>query len=497
MHAQPLTLVIFGASGDLAARKLIPALYQLHHKRLLPDPIRILGIGRTELDSVTYRERLRPWIADKGPTEDVEHFLWHNEYRSMSTRDPDAYRPLAEDLLRAGMQEGYGRDMLFYLAVPPNMYEVIADGLARNGFGRDYHGTARLIVEKPFGSDLDSARALNAHLRERYREEQILRIDHYLGKETVQNVLVTRFSNGVFEPLWNRHYIQRVELTAAESLGVERRGGYYDQSGALRDMVQNHMMQLLGFLMMEPPASFAADAIRTEVAKVFQAIRPIPAEEVVTRAVRGQYVASLTDRGAVPGYREEGGVDPDSRTETYAALRLNIDNFRWGGVPVVIRTGKRLPARATEAVVRFRPTPHRLFAQGRPNELIIRIQPDEGILLNVDMKVPGAGFGVQTVGMDFHYADIAGTRLADAYERLLYDAMLGDTTLFARADAVEASWEVVDPVLQAWRHDDAIPLHGYPAGSWGPRAATALLGSGAEWRDPCPQLDREGAHCEL
>ena len=358
-----------------------------------------------------------------------------------------------------------------------------------------------MIVEKPFGIDLESAQQLNINLLKYFDEDQIYRIDHYLGKESVQNMLVTRFANGIFEPLWNRNFIERVEITSAESIGVEDRGGYYEQSGALRDMLQNHLLQLVGFVTMEPPVVMKADAIRNEIVKVFQSLRPIAEKDVPEYVIRGQYISSTINGQKVNGYRNESKVDPQSRTETFVAMKFFIDNWRWGGVPFYVRTGKRLPASVTEIVIHFRQVPHHLFTNGElpgpfNNHLVIRIQPDEGILLKFRMKTPGAGFQVQTVNMDFHYSDLADVRLPSAYERLLLDCMQGDATLYARGDAVEEAWRFVQPVLNSWKENPDIPVFGYPAGTWGPETADNLIADG-EWRFPCKNLSNDGTWCEL
>ena len=331
-----------------------------------------------------------------------------------------------------------------------------------------------------------------------FNEEQIYRIDHYLGKETVQNMLVTRFSNGILEPLWNRRYIERVEITSAESLGVESRGGYYDQSGALRDMLQNHLLQLVGFVAMEPPVVIEADAIRNEIMKVFQSIRPIKENEVKDFVIRGQYIESKIKNEMVKGYRQEKGVNPNSRTETFVGLKFFIDNWRWSGVPFYIRTGKKLPTRVTEIVIQFKSVPHHLFNDDNEgkNQLIIRIQPDEGILLKIGMKTPGAGFKVKTVNMDFHYSDLADIHVPAAYERLLLDCMQGDATLYARGDSVEEAWKFVQPILNAWQNHNDIPVFGYPAGTWGPEDSDKLI-PGEGWRYPCKNLTDDGLYCEL
>jgi glucose-6-phosphate 1-dehydrogenase len=359
-----------------------------------------------------------------------------------------------------------------------------------------------LIIEKPFGYDLNSGKELNRRLHEMVSEEQIYRIDHYLGKETVQNVLVTRFANGIFEPLWNRNYIHRVEITSAESIGVEERGGYYDSAGALRDMVQNHLLQMAGMTAMEPPSSLEPDAIRNEILKVFQSLQPINEADVPKQVIRGQYTGSTIRGDCVTGYRYEKGVAHDSKTETFVAIKFFINNWRWGGVPFYIRTGKRLPTRVTEIVIHFKKSPHHLFQRENAalssNQLIIRIQPDEGILLKFDMKEPGSGFNVKNVNMDFHYSDLANIRVPSAYERLLYDVMIGDSTLFSRDDEVETAWKFIQPIQTAWATNNNIKIYGYPAGTWGPSVSNDLIdGCGLTWRYPCKNLSDDGLYCEL
>jgi len=391
---------------------------------------------------------------------------------------------------------------IFYLSTPPSLYEVIPQNLAQRHLNKEEDGWKRLIIEKPFGYGLESAMDLNSKLQISWGEEQIYRIDHYLGKETVQNVLVTRFSNGIFEPLWNRNYVHHVEITSAESIGVEKRGGYYESSGALRDMIQNHLLQLVGLIAMEPPSSNDSNSIRNETVKVFQSLRPISEKEVISSVIRGQYLASTIRDEKVKGYREEEGVDPNSKTETYAALKFYIDNWRWGSVPFYIRTGKRLPTRVTEAVIHFKPTPHYLFSRkdlcDSCNQLVIRIQPDEGILFKFGMKSPGAGFEVENVNMDFHYSDLSNQRIPAAYERLLHDCMIGDSTLYARGDAVMAAWKFLSPVLNAWKNDSTVPVYGYPSGTWGPEKADDLIEEhDMTWRYPCKNLEGDGVYCEL
>jgi glucose-6-phosphate 1-dehydrogenase len=362
----------------------------------------------------------------------------------------------------------------------------------------------RIIIEKPFGLDLDSAIELNSDLLKVITEDQIYRIDHYLGKETVQNILVTRFSNGIYEPLWNRNYIDHVEITSAESNGVGDRGGYYENSGAMRDMLQNHLLQLVALIAMEPPSEINSTTIRNEMLKVFQSLRQIEYKTLENQVIRGQYLRSRVKGEQMKAYRDEAGVSEDSRTETFVALKLFIDNWRWGGVPFYIRTGKRLPTKVTEVVIHFKPSPHTLFCSGgeeylSSNQLVIRIQPDEGILLKFGMKVPGAGYNVHNVNMDFHYKDLMDGKLPEAYERLLLDCMQGDSTLYARGDAVVAAWKFVDPILRRWNEDKDFPLHGYPGGTWGPEQADALIEGGEKqtWRYPCKNLSDDGLYCEL
>jgi glucose-6-phosphate 1-dehydrogenase len=382
------------------------------------------------------------------------------------------------------------------------MYETISENLSKAGLADQSEGFRRFVIEKPFGYDLNSGRELNRKLHELISEDQIYRIDHYLGKETVQNVLVTRFANGIFEPLWNRNFVHRVEITSAESIGVEERGGYYDAAGALRDMVQNHLLQMVGLTAMEPPSSLDPDAIRNEVLKVFQSLQPIREADVPRQVLRGQYTGSTVRGEFITGYRDEKGVTPDSRTETFVAIKFFIDNWRWGGVPFYMRTGKRLPTRVTEIVIHFKRTPHRLFQRETgiqsSNQLIIRIQPDEGILMKFDMKEPGSGFNVKNVNMDFHYRDLADVRVPSAYERLLYDVMIGDSTLFSRDDEVEMAWKFIEPIQKAWANNPGIKIYGYPAGTWGPSVSNDLIeGCGITWRYPCKNLTDDGLYCEL
>ncbi len=490
-------LVIFGASGDLTKRKLIPALFQLYIQNLLPDKFAVLGASRSSLSDVDFRKRVDEFLPDN---EQVAEFKEKLYYQTVQNNSAEDFIPLKERLVQLSNKLQIEANYIFYLSTPPSLYGVIPKYLAEIGLSKSEKYFRRLIVEKPFGTNLSTAQELNRQLLYYFNEDQIYRIDHYLGKETVQNMLVTRFSNGIFEPLWNRRYIDRVEITSAESLGVEGRGGYYDHSGAMRDMLQNHLLQLVGFVAMESPVVIEANAIRNEILKVFQSIRPIKENEVNRYVIRGQYTQSNIGGKTVPGYREEAGVDKHSRTETFVALKFFIDNWRWAGVPFFIRTGKKLPTRVTEVVIHFKQVPLNLFGQSTfehsNNQLIIRIQPDEGILLKFGMKTPGAGFNVQNVNMDFHYSDLADAKVPAAYERLLLDCMQGDATLYSRGDAVEAAWKFVQPILNAWESNPEIPIYGYPAGTWGPEDSDKLIGKG-QWRYPCKNLTNDGLYCEL
>lgn len=497
--------VIFGASGDLAKRKLIPALYSLYVNQQVPDNFVVLGVSRTPYSDIAYREKMKEALIEFneiGDTRKIDAFIEKLFYQPLNYDNRQDYFNLKERLNQLQEEKEIPRNAVFYLSTPPKLYGEVPVHLAKVGLNLEDDGWKRLIIEKPFGYDLESALKLKDILLKNWNENQLYRIDHYLGKETVQNLLVTRFSNGIFEPLWNSKYIHHVEVTSSESLGVEERGGYYDSSGALRDMVQNHLLQVVAFTAMEPPATLEPQAIRNEILKVFQSLRPIKSEEVKNVAMRGQYIASKIKNQKVAGYREEQGVDPNSTTETYAALKFYIDNWRWGGIPFYIRTGKRLPTRVTEVVIHFKSTPHFLFSKQSDcsscNQLVLRIQPDEGILLKFGMKVPGTGFEVQNVNMDFHYSELAHQRIPSAYERLIYDSIKGDSTLFARTEEVIEAWKFVMPVLEAWKNDDSIPVFGYPAGTWGPEHADDLIEEKAmTWRYPCKNLADDGVYCEL
>ena len=500
-------LIIFGASGDLTNRKLIPAIYSLKIQDLLPEKFEIIGVSRKDIDTDGFRDMLKDGITNFSDEADltqksIDDFTKLISYFSLDYSREDDYHRLAEFLSSRIKSNGIAANFIFYLAIPPNIYTIVAENLSKSGLSDQSDGFKRFIFEKPFGYDYYSCTALNKSLHNLFAEEQIYRIDHYLGKETVQNLLVTRFSNGMFEPLWNRNYISHIEITSAESIGVENRGGYYDNSGALRDMVQNHLLQMVGLTAMEPPTSLHPDSIRNEILKVFQSLQTISEGSVAKNVIRGQYTTSRVRGECLPAYRQEKDVDPNSRTETYVAIKFFINNWRWGGVPFYIRTGKRLPTRVTEIVIHFKPTPHFLFHVGdinrSDNQLIIRIQPDEGILLKFGMKEPGAGFNVKSVNMDFHYSDLADIRVPPAYERLISDVMIGDSTLFSRDDIVETAWRFLEPIQLAWASNLDIKIFGYPCGTWGPENANDLLeGREQMWRYPCKNLADDGLYCEL
>ena len=479
-------IVIFGASGDLTHRKLIPALYNLYKIGRLSENFSVLGVARSELNDETFREKMREALIHNEETtpETLDAFCSHLYYQAVNTSDAQDYGKLVPRLDDLHDKYKTCGNTLYYMSTPPSLYGVIPECLAAHGLNTEEYGWKRIIVEKPFGYDEKTAQALDVQIHRFFEEHQIYRIDHYLGKETVQNLLVLRFSNGWFEPLWNRNFIDYVEITGAESIGVEERGGYYDGSGAMRDMFQNHLLQVLAMVAMEPPAIINANSMRDEVAKVMHSLRPLTAEDMEHNLVLGQYTASEINGKMAKGYLEEKGVPADSRTETYIALRCEIENWRWAGVPFYVRTGKRLPARVTEIVIHFKTTPHPVFSQNAPeNKLIIRIQPDEAISMRFGLKKPGAGFEAKEVSMDFRYADLAGAQVLTAYERLLLDAMKGDATLFARTDAVHAAWKFVQPILDYKANGGRI--HEYEAGTWGPVAADKLIAKqGKVWRKP-------------
>ncbi|PWU18746.1 MAG: glucose-6-phosphate dehydrogenase [Candidatus Rokuibacteriota bacterium] len=491
-------LVIFGASGDLTKRKLVPALWSMFQGRVLPEPFAVIGVSRSEMNNEEFRTRMREAIADFARVQPPSQRVWDRFaqalfYYSGDPADPGLYAGLSDYLRHVEQERGTGGNRLFYCATPPSLYPPLVTRLGEAGLNRPPDGTGgwvRIVIEKPFGRDLASASALNHVVASAFAEDQVYRIDHYLGKETVQNVLVFRWANGIFEPLWNRNHVDHVQITVGETIGVEARGAYYEESGALRDMIQNHILQLLCLVAMEPPVTFDADPVRDEKTKVMHAIRPIAASEVDRVAVRGQYGSGFVGSRRVLGYREEKGVSSDSITETYAALRLEVDNWRWAGVPFFLRTGKRLPKRASEIAVQFRRTPHLVFRRNpeilaEPNLLVLRIQPDEGMSLSFGAKLPGPELRIKPVEMDFDYGHAFGGEPPEAYERLLLDAMKGDPTLYARGDWVDIAWELLGPVLEAWADGDPKKFPNYEAGTWGPPEADTLIEmSGRRWRLP-------------
>jgi len=492
----PAAFVLFGATGDLAHRKVVPALFQLWRTNLLPHEFALVGIGRRPLGDDGFRTGLRASVEEHGRAPLTaaawEPFAACISYQRMDFGDPAGYAALADRLDELDRTRGTAANRLFYLATQPSAFAEIIAGLGRAGLDHEVHGGGwrRVVIEKPFGRDTISAIRLNREVAKVFRESQVYRIDHYLGKETVRNLLVFRFGNGIFEPIWNRRYVDHVQITVAESIGVEGRGAFYEEAGATRDILQNHLLQLLSLVAMEPPATFEANALRDEKVKVLRSIAPLgPLEPaaVAPGVVRGQYGPGWVAGAAVPGYRAEPEVDPQSETETFVAVRLTIDDWRWAGVPFYLRAGKRLPKRATEIAVRFRAVPHALFkgtsVDPEPNLLALRIQPDEGILLRFAAKIPGLGLDVRPVNMDFTYGSAFSVDSPDAYETLILDALLGDASLFTRADEVETAWQVVTPILEAWARGRAPDFPNYEAGSWGPAAADALLArDGARWR---------------
>ncbi len=505
-------LVIFGATGDLTQRKLVPSLYDLFCQGRLPKSFAVLGLARSDYSEDQFREMMVEAVCKYSEDcpenrKHVETFVQQFHFLQLDPGGVGHFGDLKKKLEELDKEYQIGGNYIYYLAVPPSVYEPIVRKLGAEKLQKEKscrQSWKRLIIEKPFGYDLESALQLIRNTRKVFREKQIYRIDHYLGKETVQNILVFRFANGIFEPLWNRNYIHHVEITAAEDMGIEGRGKYYESAGALRDMVQNHLLQILGVIAIEAPYSFESTAVRNETVKVFHSLRQYRPEEVSRFVVRGQYTGSAIKGEKILGYRNEKNVSPDSRTETFVALKAFVDNWRWGGVPFYIRAGKRLPTRVTEVAIHFKRTPHILFAEQHQsekvgfNQLLLRIQPNEGILLKFGMKVPGSGFGVKNVSMDFHYSNLAHMRVPSAYERLLLDCMLGDPTLYARGDAVEACWRFVDPILKEWELNPSLKVYGYPAGTWGPKEANTLFQEhGVEWRYPCKNLVDDGVFCEF
>jgi glucose-6-phosphate 1-dehydrogenase len=491
--AGPCAMVIFGAAGDLTKRKLIPALYNLARSQLLPQEFAIVGVARAAMTTEEFRQRMGRDIREFA-TEPVEPGLWEwfaerLHYLQGNFEDPAVYLQLQKTLQIVDKEHGTRGNYYYYLATSPSFFADVVRQLGEVGLIQEENGRwRRVIIEKPFGYDLESARALNREIGTVLAERQIYRIDHYLGKETVQNLLVFRFANGIFEPIWNRRYVDHVQITVAETVGVEQRGNYYEDAGALRDMVPNHICQLISLTAMEPPISFEANTVRDEQAKILRAIQPLTPEEVLTRTVRGQYGEGKIDGQRVPAYRSEPKVAPDSRTETFVALKLSIDNWRWADVPFYVRTGKSLPERVTEIAIQFKRAPFILFRKTpvehlMPNQLVVHIQPEEGIDLFFGAKIPGPLVRLGTVHMHFHYKEYFGSTPSTGYERLLYDCMTGDATLFQRADMVEAGWSIVAPVLDVWKALPPRSFPNYPAGSWGPKEADELIErDGRQWR---------------
>lgn len=495
--APAASIVIFGGSGDLARRKLVPALFELHRQGQLAPETAIVGFSRSVGSDEAWRDDLRSARGEPGGAAGGDDgwggFASRLFHFRGDLRETGSYAGLKERLEAIEAERGLPGNRLYYLAIPPS---GIGDAVARLGEAGLVHPVegagpwSRLVVEKPFGHDLDSARALNEAVHAAFRERQVFRIDHYLGKETTQNLLVFRLGNGIFEPLWNRRYVDHVQITVAETLGVEGRGRFYEEAGILRDVVQNHMLQLLCLVAMEPPVAFEANVVRDEKVKVLRSVRPQSPEEVLRDTVRGQYAAGSIDGAPVRGYRQEPDVSPSSLRETYAAWKLHVENWRWAGVPFYLRAGKRMPRRVTEIAITFKTPPIALFRRAgvfekEPNVLVLRIQPDEGIALKIGAKEPGPTMRVDTVKMDFRYSEHFGGKPPDAYERLLLDALNGDSTLFARRDEVEAAWELVTSVLDVWRENPPRDLPNYESGTWGPEAATELLArDGRRWRRP-------------
>jgi glucose-6-phosphate 1-dehydrogenase len=494
--AVPTVMVIFGASGDLTARKLVPAIFNLAVDNLLPGDFHLIGYGRKAIEDRAFRASMDAAIEEFS-RRDLDKEIWgrvrdHMTYHAGGYDDASAFAVLAIKIQQIETALGRGVQRLFYISTPPGVFEPIIENLGSSGLAATHAGTnlaTKVIIEKPFGRDLGSARALNASINQVFQESQVYRIDHYLGKETVQDLLVQRFANSIFEPLWNREYVNNVQITVAESIGVGSRGGYYDSSGALRDMIQNHTMQLVALTAMEPPVSLDPESIRDEKVKVLKAIQPLSLESKNGDVVRGRYSGGLVDGRPADRYLDAEGIPPDSSTETYAALRLSINNWRWKGVPFYIRSGKRMAKRVSEIAIQFKRPPGILFSEGSrfdlaPNTMVIQIQPDEGVTLVMNSKVPGLETRTQPVKMHFRYATTFGSNTPEAYERLILDAMVGDSTLFIRGDETEASWKLVTPVLECWKEAGVDGLDEYSSGSWGPDSSDQLLAErGHQWRN--------------
>jgi glucose-6-phosphate 1-dehydrogenase len=486
----PTTLVIFGATGDLARRKLLPALYNLAHEGALPERFHLIGVARREKAHEDYKEECEQAIRQfsrRAPHKDVlRGLLQEVRYVAGTFDDESVYSTVQKLLEKFDEQAGEQLARAYYLSTAPAFFPVIVEALGKQGLAQAADAAVRVVIEKPFGSSLEEATELNHRVLSVFDESQVFRIDHYLGKETVQNMLAFRFANGMFEPLWNRNYIDHVQITAAEDIGIGSRAGYYDKAGALRDLIQNHMLQLLCHVAMEAPVAFNAEEVRNEKVKVLRAIQQPTAEETAEMSARGQYTAGHVGGDDVPGYLEEEGVPPHSRTETYAALRLEVDNWRWAGVPFYLRAGKRLARKVTEIAVTLKPVPHLAFSQDgslgvRPNQLVLTVQPNEGVSLQLGAKIPGTRMSIRPVNMEFNYGTSFLSQSPEAYERLIMDVMLGDPTLFTRNDEVQAQWEVCEPVLESW-HEETGPIPTYEAGSQGPLEAERILLPGHGWR---------------
>ena len=506
-RADPCTMIIFGALGDLSRRKLLPAIYQLMREHLVDSEFQVLGVGRDgDQTDDTFRDQMKKALIASDEVGQVDEALWQDlctrlHFCSADLTNPADYVAIGEQLKELEQRRPpEQRNRLFYLAVPPSVFEPIVTNLSKSGLAPrtrtpDERPWARIVVEKPFGRNLESAQRLNALLLSMFAEHQTYRIDHYLGKETVQNVLVLRFANSIFEPIWNRQWIHHVQITAAETVGVEERGKYYEEAGVVRDMFQNHLLQLLSLTAMEPPAQMSANSVRDEKVKVLRSVRWLSPDTIPDNAVRAQYTAGSMDGKQVPGYRHEKDVAPSSPVPTFAAVRLFVDNWRWNGVPFYLRSGKRMAKRASEIAVQFRSPPHLMFGHltrqaMRPNTLVMRVQPNEGVSLNFEVKVPGAAVALTSnieiapVDMEFDYANAFGEVSAPAYETLLLDVMIGEATLFTRSDEVEAAWRVIDPLIQYWEANPPKRMPGYAAGTWGPREADELIEEdGVEWRE--------------
>jgi len=494
---EPCVMVIFGATGDLTHRKLLPALYNLALEHPLPAGFSVVAFARRPYSTDEYRQQALESINQYSRQKPVNPQVWENfaagiHYLQADFNDPKGYEKLNNLLNLLDQERGTGGNRIFYLSTPPSQYPEIIQRLGTAGLNRSRKGWTRIIIEKPFGHDLGSAKELNRQVGKVFKEEQVYRIDHYLGKETVQNILVFRLANGIFEPVWNRRYIDHVQITVAENIGLEGRSGYFEEAGAIRDMVQNHVMQLLSLVAMEPPTTFDANSVRDEKVKVLHALQPLTGQDVVTNIIRAQYGPGWLSTGQeVVGYRQEPGVSPRSTTETYLALKVFIDSWRWAGVPFYLRTGKHLPKRVTEIAIQFKQAPLMLFkrseayGQVEPNVLTLRIQPDEGISLKFGAKVPGTEMQIRSVNMDFFYGSSGFREQPEAYERLLLDCMLGDSTLFTRRDEVEAAWSFIQGILDAWKNEPPETILTYESGSWGPQGADEFIWrDGRRWRRP-------------